>query len=324
MEAWLYIVGGGTLLYFGAEWFVAGASAIALALNIPQLIVGLTVVAYGTSAPEIVVGLSAAASGHGAVALGNVVGSNIVNIGLILALATLVAPPRVDGGLRRRELPVLLASACLVPLVLLDGALARWEAAALVGLAIAYTGWMISATRSAMQLSSATLGAAVTGAAADVAGAPASSASLGRSALIAIGGLAILLVGGSIFIDGAVAIAKSLGVGDRVIGLTIVAIGTSLPELITSLVAARKGFADIAVGNVIGSNIFNVLLCLGSAGLVGTIAMPIAELAFDLGMLVLMTSLAALFIRSERTISRGEGAIALGLYVAYTLATLLR
>ncbi|MBK9070871.1 MAG: hypothetical protein IPL79_07725 [Myxococcales bacterium] len=238
MEAWLYIVGGGTLLYFGAEWFVAGASAIALALKIPQLIVGLTVVAYGTSAPEIVVGISAAASGHGAVALA--------------------------------------------------------------------------------------LGAAVTGAAADVAGAPASSASLGRSALIAIGGLAILLVGGSIFIDGAVAIAKSLGVGDRVIGLTIVAIGTSLPELITSLVAARKGFADIAVGNVIGSNIFNVLLCLGSAGLVGTIAMPIAELAFDLGMLVLMTSLAALFIRSERTISRGEGAIALGLYVAYTLATLLR
>ncbi len=324
MEAWLYIIGGGVLLYLGAEWFVAGASAIALGLGIPQLIIGLTVVAYGTSAPEVVVSVGAAASGHAAVALGNVVGSNIVNIGFILGLSTLLMPARVDGVLRRRELPVLVVSAAMVPLMLLDGAIAIWEAAGLIGLALGYSAWMIVSTRSARQLELATADVAAAGAAADAAGAPASTSSVGRSALITLGGLGLLLLGGRIFVDGAVDLAKLLGVSDRVIGVTIVAIGTSLPELITSLVAARKGFADIAIGNVIGSNIFNVLFCLGSAALVGNVGMPMSEIGFDLVALAVMTGLMALYIRRERTISRVEGGVALGLYLAYLAATLTR
>jgi hypothetical protein len=124
----MHLIGGGLLLYFGAEWFVAGASALALALRIPQILVGLTVVAYGTSAPEVIVGVQAARAGYGAIALGNVIGSNIANIGLILGITATIAPARVDGSLRRRELPVLLASATLVPLLLLDGAVNRLEA----------------------------------------------------------------------------------------------------------------------------------------------------------------------------------------------------
>jgi len=129
---WLQLIAGGLLLYFGAEWFVAGASALALALRVPQILVGLTVVAYGTSAPEIIVGVQAASVGHGAIALGNVIGSNIANIGLILGLTALVRPPRVHGTLRRRELAMLLTSAAVVPLLLSDGSVSGWEAGALL------------------------------------------------------------------------------------------------------------------------------------------------------------------------------------------------
>ena len=128
MNEWIQLAGGALLLYFGAERFVGGASALAHALRIPQILVGLTVVAYGTSAPEIIVGVQAASAGHGQVALGNVIGSNIANIGLILGIAALVKPARVDGALRRRELPVLIASTALLPLLLLDGSVSRWEA----------------------------------------------------------------------------------------------------------------------------------------------------------------------------------------------------
>ncbi|HET9957835.1 MAG TPA: calcium:sodium antiporter, partial [Polyangiaceae bacterium] len=132
MIQWIQLLGGGLLLYFGAEWFVGGASALALALRVPQILVGLTVVAYGTSAPEIIVGIEAAGTGHGEVALGNVIGSNVANIGLILGLAVLVRPARVDGALRKRELPVLALSTALLPLLLLDGVISRVESGALV------------------------------------------------------------------------------------------------------------------------------------------------------------------------------------------------
>lgn len=139
MNEWTYLVAGGLLLYFGAAWFVGGASSLALSLRVPQLLVGLTVVAYGTSAPEVIVGVQAAKTGHGDVALGNVIGSNIANIGLILGLAAIVRPARVDGSLRMREVPVLLASALLVPLLLFDGRVTKWEGAGLLVTALAYT-----------------------------------------------------------------------------------------------------------------------------------------------------------------------------------------
>jgi cation:H+ antiporter len=318
MNEWAYLVAGGLLLYFGAEWFVAGASSLALALRVPQLLVGLTVVAYGTSAPEVIVGVQAARSGHGDVALGNVIGSNIANIGLILGVAAAVRPARVDGSLRVREVPVLLASALLVPLLLFDGRVTKWEGGGLVLTAIAYTLWMVRSTRSASITREVRKDAAVTADAAITAGAPEGRGRAG-AVLITVLGLGVLLVGGHLFVDAAVQVARTLGLSDRVVGLTIVAVGTSVPELVTSVIAAAKGHSDIAIGNVIGSNIFNVFLCLGSAALAGAVVADPRAVAVDLGLLIAMTVLAAVFIRTERTISRLEGGIALGLYVAATV-----
>jgi cation:H+ antiporter len=315
MSDWLLLLGGTLLLYFGAEWFVGGASSLALALRVPQILVGLTVVAYGTSAPEIIVGVEAAAAGHGSVVIGNVVGSNVANIGLILGLTSLIKPPRVDKDLRRRELPVLLGSGLVLPLLLLDGEVGPFEAGGLLVCAFSYTVFMIRAARGA-SLSSVKREATIAAEAADVAGAPSAPSKL-RAALIAVVGLATLLVGGQIFIDGAVSVAHAFGVSERLVGLTIVAVGTSLPELVTSLIAARRGHSDIAVGNVVGSNIFNTFLCLGAARLAGPVATPSQGLLADMVALVGMTALAAVFIRSERTITRDEGGLMLFFYVAF-------
>lgn len=311
------LLGGGFMLYLGAEWLVGGASALALAMRVPQLLVGLTVVAYGTSAPEIIVGVQAAFTGHGDVALGNVVGSNIANLGLILGVAVLVRPARVDGALKRREIPVMVAAALLVPLLLLDGRVARWEAAALLVAALGYTAWMVRSSRRAPELADARHAAEVTSEAADAAGAPDRRGGRARHVLIASVGLAVLLLGGHLFVDAASSLARSWGMSERLVGLTIVAVGTSLPELATSVIAAMKGHSDIAVGNVIGSNIFNVLLCLGAAGVAGDVGAPLSALRFDLGALIGMTALGAVFLRTERTMARWEGAVLLALYVGF-------
>lgn len=319
MHPWLMTGGGAVLLYLGAEWFVGGASALALLLRVPQLLIGLTVVAYGTSAPEIVVGVQAAAAGHGQLAVGNVIGSNIANIGLILAVAALIRPARVDKALARRELPMLLASVAAVPLVLWDGEVQRWEAGGLLTVAVAYTAWMIWTARTASLVKAAEGEARAAGAAADEAGAPKRKGVV-RAALTAAAGLALLLLGGSLFVQGGVELAQALGISDRLVGLTIVAIGTSLPELVTSAIAAYRGHSDLAVGNVVGSNIFNVFLCLGGAALAGPVTAPLASVAPDIFALVAMTGLAAALIRSERTISRREAAIALAAYLCYMIA----
>jgi cation:H+ antiporter len=320
---WVQLLGGGLLLYLGAEWFVGGASALALALRVPQILVGLTVVAYGTSAPEVIVGVQAALSGHGDVALGNVVGSNIANIGLILGVAALIAPARVDGGLRRRELPVLLASTALIPILLLDGVVSRLEASGLILVALVYTAWMVREARGPSRHAQATADAAAERDAADVAGAPRTVGTV-RSVLTAVVGLTVLLVGGHFFVDGAVALARTFGLSDRLVGLTIVAVGTSLPELVTSVIAARRGHSDLAIGNVVGSNIFNVFLCLGAAALAGTVAAPLGSVAVDVGALIVVTALVAVFIRSQRTISRYEGGVALALFAAFMAVTVIR
>lgn len=323
MSDWLQLVGGALLLYFGAEWFVGGASALALALRVPQLLVGLTVVAYGTSAPEIVVGVQAARAGHAAVALGNVIGSNVVNLGLILGLAALVRPARVDGALRRRELPVLLLSTAVLPLLLFDGALSRLEAGGLLLAAFGYTFWMVHAARGAASLAAAEADAARTGRAADVAGAPQPAGSA-RAGVTTVVGLVLLLVGGHLFVDGAVSVAHALGMSERLVGLTIVAVGTSLPELVTSLIAARRGHSDLAVGNVVGSNIFNTLLCLGGAGLAGSVGAPLPTFGLDFAALFVMTLCGAVFMRTERAISRPEGGVLVALYALFTVLTLSR
>lgn len=322
MSPWLLLAGGGMLLYLGAEWFVGGASALALALRVPQILVGLTVVAYGTSAPEVIVGLEAALKGHGDVALGNVVGSNVANIGLILGVSALIKPARVDGSLRRRELPMLVASAAVVPLLLVDGVVRAWEGAALLLVAVGYTAWMILAARAA-SVAAARADARHTSEAADAAGAP-RVFGVTRSLITAAVGLGALLVGGNVFVGAAVGVARSLGMTERLVGLTIVAVGTSLPELITSTIAARRGHSDIAVGNVVGSNIFNTFLCLGSASLAGVVGGELRAVSMDLTAMLVMTLLAAAMMRVERTITRAEGAMMLALYAAFTAVTVAR
>lgn len=316
MNDWLQLVGSGLLLYFGGEWFVGGASTLAVKLRVPQILVGLTVVAYGTSAPEIIVGLRASSAGHGEIALGNVIGSNTANIGLILGIAVLVRPARVDGALRRRELPALVASAAVIPPLLLDGVVRRWEAICLLLFALGYTIWMIRAALDAGSLDRTMSDARATQSAADAAGAPEPAGAL-RAGGTCLAGLGVLLVGGNTFVQGAVSAAQAWGMSEHLVGLTIVALGTSLPELVTSVIAARRGHSDLAIGNVVGSNIFNTFLGLGTAALAGHVGSPLETLWLDLAALLVITGFASALIRSERIIARFEGGVALLLYFGF-------
>ncbi|TXH28707.1 MAG: calcium/sodium antiporter, partial [Elusimicrobia bacterium] len=283
----------------------------------PKLIVGLTVVAYGTSAPEAVVGVQAARTQHADIALGNVIGSNIANLGLILALSVLLRPAWVSGVLRSREVPVLMLTALALPLLLLDGRVAWFESALLLALAAIYTAWMVRDARRGQQLAFAAQAGQVAASTADAAGGPPQSTQPGRALAVALLGLLLLIVGGQLFVQSATALARSWGVSERLVGLTLVAIGTSLPELATSLIASAKGHAEIAVGNVVGSNIFNVLVCLPASALAGSVGAPLAAVVPDLVALVAGTLLGCLFLRSERRITRGEGAVLLLLYLAF-------
>lgn len=312
----LVLLGAGVALYFGAEWLVGGASALALSFRLPQLLVGLTVVAYGTSAPEIAVGIQAALAGRGDVALGNAIGSNIANIGLILGFSVLVQPARVDGALRRRELPLLALATLALPLLVWDGAVSRLEGALLVLAAILYTVVVVRTARSDLERAEAEAAATATAEAADAAGAPTPRGRL-ASLAVAVVGLVVLLYGGHYFVESATRIALGLGVSERVVGLTIVAVGTSLPELATSLIAASRGHSDIAVGNVVGSNIFNVLVCLGGAGLVAPFSGISSAFVVDIVVVLGFTVLALVFLRAQRVIPRWEGALLFAGYVSY-------
>lgn len=314
-SSWLLLLLGGGVLYLGAEWLVKGSAGLARELGLRPIVVGLTVVAYGTSAPELVVGVTAALGDRGAIALGNSVGSNIANLGLVLGLTALVSPPRVDGGLLRRELPMLVLATALVPLVLWNGVASRLEGALLLGLAALYTWWMIRRTPP-MPATSSSMEQAAEGA-----GAPPGT---GRARLAAIAavGLALLVGGGKVFVDASVEIARAAGLSDRVVGLTIVAVGTSLPELAASLVAALRGHSDLAVGNVIGSNIFNVVFILGAASVTRPLRADLRSMTLDLAFLGGMTLLAVVSMRATRVMPRLEGAVFVVAYVAFLLALL--
>ncbi|MBS1150854.1 MAG: hypothetical protein H6Q89_2552 [Myxococcaceae bacterium] len=308
----LYIVSGGVCLYFGAEWLVRGASGLALASGVRPLVIGLTVVAFGTSAPELVVTVLAALEGKSEIALGNVVGSNIANLGLILGLTALVSPPKVDSKLIRREVPVMVATAFVVPLALYDGVVSRLEGGLLVLAAFAFTGWLLKTT-AALPPAAAELTARK-----EEVTAEAGKGSGLKLAALTLVGLALLVAGGKLFVDGASALALALGMSERVVGLTIVSVGTSLPELATSIVAALRRHSDIAVGNVIGSNIYNVLLILGGGAVAHPLAGSLAVMRTDLMVLVGITLLGTLFLRGgDRRISRPEALALLGTYAAF-------
>ncbi len=308
----LRVLGGGLFLYLGAEWLVRGAAGLARALGVRPLIIGLTVIAYGTFAPELVVSMVAALDGKPAIALGNVIGSNIANLGLILGATALLAPPRVDATLIRREVPLLLFSALAIPVLLFDGVVSRIEGALLVATALGFTYLAVRSARGTAPADAA-LRAEVREEVAEEAPTGSKAKLLGLSVL----GLGGLVAGGKVFVDGAVGIALTLGMSERMVGLTIVAVGTSLPELAASLVAARRGHAALAVGNVVGSNIFNVLLILGATALARPIEGSLSVLRNDLIALAVVTVMGAVFLRGDRVLSRIEGSVLVAGYAAF-------
>jgi len=311
MNEWIGLGLGLIALYFGAEALVKGGAGLALRLGLTPLVIGLTVIAFGTSSPEMVVSVQAAQAGTGAIAIGNVVGSNICNIALILGLCALISPLRADLQLIRREVPIMIGVAILALLILADGHIARWEGGILLAALIAYT------TVTVRQARAATAAGAAAGAGFTDELGQGKPMGLGLSIAAVVGGLALLVVGSHFFVEGAVTLATRWGMSQMAIGLTIVAVGTSLPELATSLIAAIKRQGDVAIGNIVGSNIFNVLGILGIAALVRPLDAP--ELAWvDLGVMLLVSVALLPVVRSGGRISRGEGAVLLAVYLGYT------
>ncbi len=305
----LFVAGLG-LLVLGAEWLVKGASRLAAALGISPLVIGLTVVAYGTSAPEMAVSVKSAWAGQPDLALGNVVGSNIFNVLFILGASAIITPLVVSSQLIRLDVPIMIGVSALTLLLAADGSVGRLDAALLFAGAVAYTVFQVLQSRKESAAIREEYGK-------EYGPKPASTAV--NVALVAAG-LVLLVLGSRWLVNGAVAFAQALGVSELVIGLTIVAAGTSLPEVATSILATIRGERDIAVGNVVGSNIFNVVAVLGLSGLVAPAGLPVsgALVTFDIPVMIAVAVACLPIFASGATIARWEGALFLLFYVAYT------
>ena len=318
-----FMIAGIAILYWGAEWLIRGSAAVARAFGVKPLVVGLTVVAYGASAPELAVATKTALTGHQPIAIGTVVGSCAANISLILGLTALIAPPTVDGRIIRREVPILLGSAVAVPLVLWNGMLSRVEGAILIVCAVLFT--VVTLTVAAR------LELADEEAEADVRRVGESGALIGGRArprasrviamLMSVLGLVLLVTGSDLFVRGGRGIASTIGMSERMLGLTVISVGCALPELIGSLVAASRGHAALAVGSVIGSNLLNVFLVLGVIGYLQPIDLGERMHVVELVGLVAITLLGILTLRGSRQITRIEGAVLVGAYLAFVVAS---
>jgi cation:H+ antiporter len=315
MNPWLALALGLVVLYFGAQALVKGGASLALRLGLTPLVIGLTVMAFGTSSPEMVVSVQAAASGNGAISIGNVVGSNICNIALILGLCALVTPLTATAQVIRREVPIMIGVSVVAMLMLMDGHLARWEGGLLLTGLIVYTVLTVKQARAETAAAKASQDYA-----SEIGPKP---DALGKSIAFVVGGLGALIVGSHFFVQGAVTLAEAWGMSQVAIGLTIVAVGTSMPELATSLFAAIKKESDVAIGNVVGSNTFNILGIFGVAALVK----PIEAQGLEWGDLIVMLVIAVALLplaKSGGRVTRWEGAALLVSYVGYTTWLLMR
>jgi cation:H+ antiporter len=306
-----FMLTGLLLLTAGAEGLIRGAASLARRLGLSPLVIGLTVVAFGTSTPEFVVSFQAALGGNGDIAIGNVVGSNIGNIALILGGAACITPLRVQAQIIRTDVPILIGVSLLLGGLLIDGHVGRVDGILLTLGIIAYT---VATVWMARRESGPAVAAEFD------AGVPAQRA-LWLDLLFTVGGLGLLMGGAQLLVSGAVSVAEQFGVSQTMIGLTIVGIGTSLPELATSVAAAARGEGDIAIGNVVGSNIFNILGIVGVTALIQPLSgsgLSLVDLAVMVGLTVLMLPV----MRTQYTLSRVEGAVLLAIYGSY-LAYLL-
>jgi len=315
----LFFVLGLGALVIGAEMLVRGASKIALSLGISPLVVGLTIVAMGTSSPEVAVSVGAVLNGTTDIAVGNVVGSNVFNVLFILGLSAVITPLVVHSQIIRQEVPIMIGASVILAVMILDGRLGRWESGLLLALLVGYVVFLVRQSRA----ESAELRDAFEGAAARrEAGWDSHWAA---QVLLIVAGLALLVLGADWLVDSAVAFARALGVSDLVIGLTIIAAGTSMPEAATSVMAALRGERDIAVGNVIGSCTFNILGCLGLSGVVSKSGLDIAPavLNFDIWVMAAVAIACLPVFLLRRRIGRKRGLLFLAYYAAYVAYLIL-
>jgi cation:H+ antiporter len=316
-HAFLFVLGLAALVA-GAESLVRGASKIALSLGISPLVVGLTIVALGTSAPEVAVSVGAVLNDSADIAVGNVVGSNIFNVLLILGLSAVVTPLIVHSQIIRQEVPIMIGASVLLAVMAIDGRIGHWESALLLSLLAGYVVFLVRQSRAETAQSRDEFEGRVSR--------PGGwDGHWSVQLLFILVGLALLVLGSNWLVDSAVVFARALGVSDLVIGLTIIAAGTSMPEVATSVTAAVRGQRDIAVGNVIGSNTFNILGCLGLSGLVSSTGLGIAPavLNFDLWVMVAVALACLPVFMFGRRIGRRRGLLFLAYYVAYVAYLIL-
>lgn len=322
------LVLGILVLYWGAEWLIRGSATIARAFGVKPLVVGLTVVAYGMSAPELAVSTQTALAHAQPIALGTVIGSCAANISLILGITALISPPTVDGRIIRREVPVLVLSAIAVPILFRNGVLSRLEGALLVACAVVFT--IVTLTVSARLETDAdddaddalapTRRERAEQSGGDLGGRARPRSSRLAAAIMTAFGIVLLVTGSDLFVRGARSIATAFGMSDRLLGLTVIALGTSLPELIGSVVAALRGQSALAIGSVIGSNLLNVFLVLGVTAYLREVRLGASLHVVDFVGLVVLTLLGVVMLRGSRKISRLEGAILVLAYVAFIVA----
>jgi cation:H+ antiporter len=319
MTVWLYLLAGLVALVAGAEFLVRGASRLALRFGISPLVIGLTVVAFGTSSPELAVSVQSGLAGQADIAVANVVGSNIFNVLAVLGLAALMTPLVVQQQLVRFEVPLVIGLSVLLLVMALDGRLGRLDGLLLVAGLIAYTVLVIRQSRREAAAVKAEYGKEFG------AEAPGWLGRLPVQVVCILGGLGLLVLGATWLVDSAVAIARALQLSETVIGLTIVATGTSFPELATSVVAALRGERDIAVGNVVGSTVFNLLGILGIASVVTPGGLSVAQdlLHFDIPVMIGVAFACLPIFSTGHRIAHWEGALFLAYYVVYVTYLIL-
>lgn len=313
---YILLVIGLVALIFGADFFVDGASSIAKKLRVPALLIGLTIVAFGTSAPEVAVSVSASLKGNNGIAVGNVLGSNIFNVAFILGVAALLFPLSVERQTIKKEIPIMILSSLALFALGADtffGSsnemyITRGDGIVLLLLFASFMYYIFEVaknSRESVELLTDPLQDSTT-----------------KMVLKTIGGLVLIVVGGNLVVESAVNIATAFGISQTIIGITIVAIGTSLPELVTSVTASLKKNPEIAVGNVVGSNIFNVFLILGISALINPLKID-PSILLDMGFNIVLSLVLLVFAMTNRTINKREGAVLLSLYVGYTAYLLM-
>lgn len=302
------LIVGFVMLTKGADWFVDGSSALAFQLGIPQLVIGLTIVAMGTSAPEAAVSITSALKGNEGITVGNVVGSNIMNILLILGIASVIVPLAVQKSTRMIEIPYMIAITVLFGVLGYTGEMVTRVEGGILWIAfLIYLGYLLWMAKKGKEDNEP----------------DEKQKSLPVQLLMILAGLICIVLGSDFVVDGATEIAKVIGISDRIIGLTIVAFGTSLPELVTSIAAARRGNADIAIGNIVGSNVFNILFVAGTSALISPI---VFESKFVLDTAVATATAVLLLVcvcNKEGKLKRSGGIIMLAAYAAYFVKLLI-